>query len=84
MRGGPGHTVVEAPHPLLLHQQPPIVARGTGWGIHRRHWACWRTFTNLGGTCDQALKFDNLLRTQDSGLRTQDSGLTVHDPRQPL
>jgi len=27
-------------------------------------------FTNLGGTCDQALKFDNVLRT--------------HGPRQPF
>jgi len=35
--------VVEAPHPLLLQQQPPIVARRTGWGMGRHHRACRRS-----------------------------------------
>ena len=45
---GPGHTVVEAPHPLWLQEQPPIVARRTGLGMGRHHRAGWcRTPTRV-------------------------------------
>jgi len=40
VRGGTGTHGGEAPHPPLRHEQPPVIARRTGWGMVRHHQAC--------------------------------------------